>query len=48
MYLMIGLNTNISTTLGKVNQQYLGSFEMWCWRRTEKISLADRVKNKEV
>ena len=25
-------------TLRKVDQKYLGSFGMWCWRRTEKIS----------
>ena len=24
------------------------SFEMWCWRRLEKISLTDRVRNEEV
>jgi hypothetical protein len=22
-------------------------FEMWCWRRMEKISLRDRVRNEE-
>jgi hypothetical protein len=35
-------------TLGKVDQKYLESFEMWCWRRMEKISLTDRVRNDEV
>jgi len=25
-----------------------GKFLMWCWRRTEKISWADRVRNEEV
>jgi hypothetical protein len=25
-------------TLQKVDQKYLESFEMWCWRRMEKIS----------
>jgi hypothetical protein len=25
-------------TLGKVDQKYLRSFEIWCWRRIEKIS----------
>ena len=34
-------------TLCKVDQEYLGSFEMWCWRRMEKISWADCVKNEE-
>jgi hypothetical protein len=23
-------------------------FEMWCWRRTEKISWTDRVRNEEM
>jgi len=23
-------------------------FEMWCWRRMEKISWTDRVRNEEV
>jgi hypothetical protein len=34
-------------TLRKVDQKYLDSFEMWCWRRME-ISCIDRVKNEEV
>ena len=29
----------------KVGQKYLERFEMWCWRRREKISWTDRVKN---
>jgi hypothetical protein len=35
-------------TLRKVDQKYLESFEMWCWRRMEKISWTDRVRNEEV
>jgi len=35
-----------SWTLGKVDQKYLGSFEMWCWRRMEKIVWTDYVRNK--
>jgi hypothetical protein len=35
-------------TLRKVDQKYLGSSEMWCWNRIEKISWTDRVRNKEV
>jgi len=27
---------------------HIGSFEMWCWRRMEKISWTDRVRNEEV
>ena len=34
--------------LWEVDQKYLGSFEMWCWRRMEKISWTDRVRNEEV
>jgi hypothetical protein len=25
----------------------MGSFEMWCWRRMERISWTDRVRNEE-
>jgi hypothetical protein len=32
----------------KGDQKYLGTFEMWCWRRMEKISWTDRVRNEEV
>jgi hypothetical protein len=32
-------------TLRIVCEKYLGSFEMWCWRRMEKISWTDRVRN---
>jgi hypothetical protein len=31
-----------------MDQKYLESFEMWCWRRMEKISWTDRVRNEEV
>jgi hypothetical protein len=31
-------------TLRKVDQKYLESFEMWCWRRME-MSWTDRVRN---
>jgi len=30
------------------HQKYQESFEMWCWRRMEKTSWTDRVKNGEV
>jgi hypothetical protein len=29
----------------KVDQKYMESLEMWCWRRMEKISWTDRVRN---
>jgi hypothetical protein len=35
-------------TLWAVDQKHLGSFEMWCWRRMEKISWTDHVRNEEV
>ena len=35
-------------TLRAADQKYLESFEMWCWRRMEKISWADHVRNEEV
>jgi hypothetical protein len=31
-----------------VDKKHLESFEMWCWRRMEKISWADHVRNEEV
>jgi len=33
---------------GKVDGKYLESFEMWCWRRMEKINWIDHVENEEV
>jgi hypothetical protein len=35
-------------TLGKVDQKYPRSFDIWCWRRIEKISWTDLVRNDEV
>jgi hypothetical protein len=35
-------------TLRAVDQKHLESFEMWCWRRMEKISWTDHVRNKDV
>jgi len=29
----------------KVDQKYMESFEMWCWRRAEKMIWTDRVRN---
>jgi hypothetical protein len=34
-------------TLRTVDQKYLESVETWCWRRMEKISWTDRVRNEE-
>ncbi|PNF29271.1 hypothetical protein B7P43_G08948 [Cryptotermes secundus] len=35
-------------TLRAVDQKHLESFEMWCWRRMEKISWTDYMRNEEV
>jgi hypothetical protein len=35
-------------TLRAVDQKHMKSFEMWCWRRMEKISWTDHVKNEDV
>jgi hypothetical protein len=35
-------------TLRKLGGKNLESFEMWCWRRIEKISWTDRVKKGEL
>ena len=35
-------------TLWAVDQKHLESSEMWCWRRMEKISWTDHVRNEEV
>jgi len=34
-------------TLQKVDQKYLESFEMWCWRRKD-ISWNDHVRNNDI
>jgi len=31
--------------LRAVDQKHLESFEMWCWRRMEKIGRTDHVRN---
>jgi len=35
-------------TLRTVDQKQLEGFEMWCWRRMERISWTDHVRNEEV
>jgi hypothetical protein len=32
-------------TLRAVDQKHLGSFEMWCWRRMEKLGWTDQFCN---
>jgi len=34
--------------LRAVDQKHLEIFEMWCWRRMEKIIWTDHVRNEEV
>jgi hypothetical protein len=35
-------------TLRAVDKKHLESSEMWCWRRMEKISWTEHVRNEEV
>jgi len=35
-------------TLRAAHQKHLESFEMWCWRRMEKIRWTDHVRNEDV
>jgi hypothetical protein len=35
-------------TLRAIDQKHLESFEMWCWRRMEKIRWTDHVRNEKV
>ena len=35
-------------TLRATDQKHLESFEMWCWRKIEKISWTDHVRSEEV
>jgi len=35
-------------TLRKVDRKYLENFDIWYWRRMEKISWTDRVRNGKV
>jgi hypothetical protein len=37
-----------SWTIRAVDQKHRVSFEMWCWRRMEKISWIDHVRNEEM
>ena len=35
-------------TLKKLEQKYLESYEMWCWRRMEEIKWSGKVTNEQV
>jgi len=41
----IELYSTLTWILRKADQKYFESFEMWCWRRMEKISWIDGVRN---
>jgi hypothetical protein len=45
---IIALYGAATRTLRAVGQKHLESFEMWCWRRMEKISWTNHVRNEEV
>jgi hypothetical protein len=32
----------------KIGAKYLVSFQMWCWRRIEKIECSEKVTNEQV
>jgi len=34
-------------TVRRADQKYPESFEMWCWRRMQKISWTDRVRKEK-
>ena len=40
--------SGISDQRSALFQKHLESFEMWCWRRMEKISWTDHVRNEDV
>jgi len=41
----IALYGSETWTLRTVDKKHLESFEMWCWRRVEKVSQTDHVRN---
>jgi hypothetical protein len=43
--IFIYCNWVVTRWLRAVDQKHLESFEMWCWRRMEKISWTDHVRN---
>ena len=45
---MFGAFLYVAQTPRKVEQQYLESFKMWCWRRIEKIKQSETVTIEQV
>ena len=41
----IALHVSETRTLRKLERKYLESFEMWCWRRMDKIKWSEKVTN---
>jgi hypothetical protein len=48
IYILVALYGAETWSLRKADQIYVGRFEMWCWRRLEKISWTDCVRNEEL
>ena len=44
----IALYGSETWTLRKLKQKYLERFDMWCWRRMEKIKWSEKVTNEQV
>ena len=44
----IALYGSVTWTLRKLELKYLESFEMWCWKRMEKIKWSEKVTNEQV
>jgi hypothetical protein len=44
----IALHGAENWTFRAVDKKHLECFKVWCWRRMEKISWTDRVRNEEV
>ena len=44
----IALYGSETWTLRKLERKYLESFDMWCWRRMEKIKWSEKVTNEQV
>ena len=40
------MNSNFGSM--RLDQKHLQIFEMWCWRRMEKVSWTDHVRNEDV
>jgi hypothetical protein len=45
---LIFFNSSIYSFIPAIDQKHLESFEMWCWRRMEKISWTDHARNEHV